>query len=86
MKIIKISALWCGACLITNKAWNQLQNNYDFEAVTLDYDLDEEEVREFSPGKVLPVFIFLKDEKEVARLVGEVSYEELEAKLLEVNS
>ena len=86
MKIIKISALWCGACLITNKAWNQLQNNYDFEAVTLDYDLDEEEVRKFSPGKVLPVFIFLKDEKEVARLVGEVSYEELKAKLLEVNS
>ncbi len=84
MKIIKISALWCGACLITNKAWKKLQDNYDFEAIDLDYDLDEEEVSKFSPGNVLPIFLFLEGEKEIGRIQGEVSYEELEAKLLEV--
>ncbi len=84
MKIIKISALWCGACLITNKAWKQLQDKYDFEAVDLDYDVDEEEVEKLSPGNILPVFIFFKDDKEVGRLIGEVSYEELEKKYLEV--
>ncbi len=84
MKIIKISALWCGACLITNKAWQKLQENYDFEAIDLDYDLEEEEVSKLSPGNILPVFLFFENNQEIARLVGEVSYEELEKKLLEV--
>lgn len=84
MKIIKISALWCGACLITNKAWNQLKKEYDFEAVDLDYDIDEEEVASYSIGNILPVFLFFDDDKEVGRLIGEVSYEELKKKFLEV--
>ena len=84
MKIVKISAIWCGACLITNKSWNQLKKNYSFDFLELDYDMDEEEVEKYNPGKVLPVFIFLKDDKEIDRLVGEVSYEELEQKYLEV--
>ncbi len=84
MKIVKISAIWCGACLKSNKSWNQLVNNYSFEAVELDYDMDEDEVKEYKPGNILPIFIFLKDNNEVARLVGEVSYLELEQKYLEV--
>ena len=84
MKIIKISAIWCGACLITNKVWNELKNNYEFESIEYDYDMDEEEVMKLSPGKVLPVFIFYKDNVEVKRLVGEVSYKNLETVLLEV--
>ncbi len=84
MKIVKISAIWCGACLITNKSWNQLKKNYSFDFLELDYDMDEEEVEKYNPGKVLPVFIFLKDDKEIDRLVGEISYEELEQKYLEV--
>ncbi len=81
MEIVKISALWCGACLITNKAWKKLQENYSFEAIDLDYDVDEEEVQKYSPGNVLPVFLFFKDGEEVSRLVGEVSYEQLEAEV-----
>ena len=84
MKIIKISAIWCGACLITNKVWNELKNNYEFESIEYDYDMDEEEVMKLNPGKVLPVFIFFKDDVEVKRLVGEVSYKDLETVLLEV--
>ena len=84
MKIIKIGALWCGACLITNKAWNLLKKNYDFESEELDIDMNEEEVQNYSIGDVLPVFLFFEGEKEVKRLVGEISYEELEQAVLEV--
>ena len=84
MKIIKVSALWCGACLITNKAWNKLKKEYDFEAVDLDYDLDEDEVSKYSVGNILPIFLFFHGDEEVGRLVGEVSYDELKNKYLEV--
>ena len=84
MKIIKISAIWCGACLITNKVWNEFKKNYQFESIEYDYDMDEDEVIKLSPGKVLPVFIFYKENVEIKRLVGEVSYNDLETAFMEV--
>ena len=81
MRVVKISAIWCGACLVMNKVWNKLKENYDFEAVELDYDMDEDEVIKYSPGKVLPVFIFFDDNQEVDRVCGEFSYEELAKKI-----
>ena len=78
MKLIKISALWCPACLITNKAVNQLiEENKDIELISLDYDFDEEEVQKYNVGKILPVLIFEKDGKEVLRLNGEKNYKEI---------
>ena len=47
MKIVKISAIWCGACLIMNKVWNKLKDK-DIELIELDYDMDEEEVYEIT--------------------------------------
>ena len=85
MKVIKISAIWCGACLITNKVWKQLKEKYSFDALELDYDMDEEEVKKYSPGEVLPVFLFYSANEELGRLTGEVSFDELEKKYLEVN-
>ena len=84
MKVIKIGALWCGACLVTNKAWNEFKKKHNFEFEELDYDLDEEEVAKYSVGKVLPVFLFLSNHQEVGRLVGEISFDDLENKLSEV--
>lgn len=84
MKIVKIGAIWCGACLVMNKVWNDLQKSNDFEAVELDYDMDEEEVLKYNPGDVLPVFIFYSDNQEVCRMVGEHSYQEMEEKVKEV--
>ena len=84
MKIVKISAIWCGACLIMNKVWNKLKDK-DIELIELDYDMDEEEVKKYSPGEVLPVFLFYSDNEELGRLTGEVSFDELEKKYLEVN-
>ena len=78
MKLIKVSALWCPACLITNKAVNKLiDENKDIELISLDYDFDEDEVKKYDVGKVLPVLIFEKDNKEVLRLIGEKNYEEI---------
>ena len=39
--------------------------------------MDEEIVKSFSPGDVLPITIFFKDGKEVDRLTGEKSENEL---------
>ena len=78
MRIIKIGALWCPACLITNNALNKIINeNKNIELINLDYDFDEEEVKKYSPGDVLPVIIFEKDGNEVFRLNGEKNYDEI---------
>jgi thiol-disulfide isomerase/thioredoxin len=84
MKIVKISAIWCGACLIMNKVWSKLKDNYNFEAIELDYDMDEEEVKKYNVGDKLPVFIVFNQDKELARITGEFSYDEFIEKLDEV--
>ena len=83
MKIVKISAIWCGACLMMNKVWNKLKDN-NIELIELDYDMDEEEVKKYNPGDKLPVFIVYDNDKELLRLTGEFSYDEFINKLEEV--
>ena len=84
MKIVKISAIWCGGCLVMNKVWKQLKELYDFDFIELDYDMDEEEVSKYEPGNILPVFIFFDGDKEIDRVHGEFSLEEIEKKIEEV--
>ena len=84
MKIVKISAIWCGACLIMNKVWNNLKEKYDFEDVELDYDMNEEEVKKYNPGDILPVFIVFDKDKEILRMTGEFKVEEIVEKIKEV--
>ena len=76
MKIIKISAIWCPACIITNNALNKLKDNYNFELEELDYDFDD--LESYNVGDILPVLIFVKDDKEIDRLIGEKNYKEIE--------
>lgn len=76
MKIIKISSLSCPSCIIMNKIINQLQNKYNIEIENLDYDFDD--IEKYSVGKILPVFIFIKNEKEITRLIGEHKIEDFE--------
>ena len=84
MKIVKISAIWCGACLIMNKVWNKLKEDYAFESIELDYDMDEAEVKSYDPGDILPLFIVYDGDKELIRITGEFSVEEFINKLNEV--
>ena len=75
MKVIKITEIWCGSCLIMNKIWKKYEDKY--ETISLDVDMNEEEVEEYNIGDTLPVFVFIDKDKEIGRLVGEHSEEEL---------
>lgn len=76
MKIIKIGAVWCPACIITGNRLEKLKEKYDFELINLDCDIDD--ISEYHPDNILPSLIFFKDDKEVERLVGEKSIEQIE--------
>lgn len=79
MKIVRINAMWCGACLSMHKIWKKISEEYpSIEIISYDYDMDEDIVKEYNPGTLLPVAIFFKDDKEVARLNGEKTKEEIE--------
>lgn len=77
MKIVRVSAVWCGSCIKMKKIWNELENEYNLDVINLDYDFDEDEVKKYDVGSILPVAIFLKDEKEVERLIGEKTKEQI---------
>ena len=76
MRVVKINALWCSACLVMNKVWKKIEDKYNFEVLHLDYDMDEEEVEKYNVGEVLPVFIFFDGDKEILRVTGEKSEKE----------
>lgn len=84
MRVVKIGAIWCGGCLVMNKVWNKIKNNYSFDYIELDLDMDEEEVSKYNPGDKLPIFIVLDEDEEIDRFVGEYSYEILLKKLKDV--
>ena len=79
MKIIRVNAMWCGGCLSMYKVWKKIEEKYkDIEIISYDYDMDEDIVKEYNVGSLLPVAIFYKKDKEVARLIGEKRIEEIE--------
>ena len=82
MKIVKINSLGCPSCIIINKLYNQIKNEYSFEEELLDYDFDD--IEEYNAGNILPVFIFYKDGKEVKRLCGEHNIEEFRSIMEEI--
>ena len=84
IRVVKISAIWCGGCLVMNKVWNKLKDNYSFYAVELDYDMDEDEVMKYTPGDILPVFIFMDGDKEIGRVIGEHNYKYMEEEFRKV--
>lgn len=77
MKVIKINAIWCSACIIMNKVWDNVLKKYDIETISLDYDFDSLEVSKYNVGDILPVFIFINDSKEIFRVVGEKTEKEM---------
>ena len=76
-KIVVISAVWCPSCLILKKHLKKLKEEYSIEIETLDYDFDEDEVKEYNVGDKLPVIISKEDNNEINRLIGEKSYDEI---------
>lgn len=78
-ELLVISAVWCPSCLILNKHLKRLvSDGLDIEIKKLDYDLDEDEVLAHNVGDKLPVLIMRSSQgKELNRLIGEKSYEEI---------
>lgn len=81
MQIVKISSLGCTSCIIVNQVLEKVLENYKVHVKEIDYDFDD---YSYEVGNILPVLIFEKDGKEVSRLVGEVSYSDIENELKEV--
>lgn len=80
MKIIRISAVWCGSCIKMKNVWKEIEKNHNLDITNYDYDFDEEEVKKYNVGNILPVAIFLDDNgNEIKRLVGEKTVEEIES-------
>ena len=71
--------MWCSGCLSMHKIWKKIEEEYkDIEIITYDYDMDEDIVKTYNVGNILPVAIFYDNNEEVARLNGEKSKEEIE--------
>ncbi len=81
MRVVKINAVWCSGCLVMNKVWKKVNEKFLFDTIELDYDMDEEEVLKYNPGNILPVFIFFDGDRELFRIVGEVSESEMIEKI-----
>ena len=82
IKLIRISAVWCPACLIMRPRMQEIEKKFpNFEHIEYDFDLDEEMIAKYNVGEILPVFILLDGDKEVTRLVGEKTVAEIENKL-----
>ena len=64
--------------------WKNITNKYEIDTLNLDYDMDEDEVSNYNVGDILPVFIFFDGDKEITRVIGEVSEKEMLNKLREV--
>lgn len=80
MKIIIISAIWCGSCIKMKNVWREVSTEYDLDITRLDLDFDSDEVLKYNVGNILPVAIFLNsNDLELERLVGEKTKEEIES-------
>lgn len=76
MKIIRISAIWCPACLVMRPIMNEIESIFpNIEHIEYDYDLDD--ISKYNVGDILPVFILEDNEKELVRIIGEKKKEEI---------
>lgn len=80
MKIVKVGAMWCPACIVTNKYWKDLKSKYnEISFADLDLDMDEDEVKDLKIGNILPEIIFFdNNNQEIKRIVGEKNKEEMD--------
>lgn len=83
MRLIKIGAIWCSGCLVMNSVISKTLKNYKIDYVEYDLDMDEE-ASSYEVGDVLPVFIVMDRDREIARFAGEYSYSDFVSQLRNV--
>ena len=58
---------------------NKLVEKYNLELINYDYDIDNEEIKKYNVGKILPELILIDDNNnEIKRIIGEQSLKKLE--------
>ncbi|MFA7076726.1 MAG: thioredoxin domain-containing protein [Candidatus Izemoplasmatales bacterium] len=78
MKIIRVTAMWCMSCLVMKKTWGKVFGKYpDIIIEDYDFDDDEEFLSKYNLSEVLPVLIFIENDTEVLRVLGEKSEKQL---------
>jgi thiol-disulfide isomerase/thioredoxin len=79
MKILKFNAIWCSGCLVMKKIMKEIEELYpNIEIESYDYDMDEEQVKTWNIGEIIPVLIFVdENNKEISRLIGEKTKKEI---------
>lgn len=76
--VMKAFATWCPHCSDMKPIFNQLEKELpQFTFAELDIDQSKDLATEFDI-KSLPTFIFIKNKKEVGRILGEMTKEELQ--------
>ena len=85
MKVLVFTAAWCPACLIMKPRWNEVAAKAPWlETIHYDFDAAEAAVQQYAVSDKLPAFIFLDAEgKEIRRLVGEFSQDQLWEEIIE---
>lgn len=79
MKLIKIGAVWCPACLVMASRVKKIVEKYNLELINYDYDLDKDEIAKYNVGKILPELILIDgNNNEIKRLIGEQNMNKLE--------
>ncbi len=76
--IVKAFATWCPHCAAMKPIYEQLEQELGKSYTFTEFDIDQfPDLTSLLKITALPTFIFMKDEKEGGRIVGETSYDEL---------
>ena len=78
MKLIKVTAVWCLSCILMSERINNAIKGKNIDLIEYDYDDDEDIIKKYNIGKILPVLIIIDDNgKELKRSIGEKTEKEL---------
>ena len=79
MKILKFNAIWCSGCIVMKKIMKEIETLYpEIKIESYDYDMDEEIVKKWNIGEIIPVLVFVdENNNEIGRLIGEKTKKEI---------
>lgn len=85
IKVIKYSTAWCMSCIVMDNILNKLQDLYNFDYVSYDYDNDRDKFIGFDENEKLPIIEFVDDNNRVlVKINGEHSTKEIEDILVDL--
>ncbi len=77
-KLLLITAIWCPSCLIMRPRYQKLAHEYGYQAIEeVDYDDQQTLIKNLKIGMTLPVAIFMDQQIELTRIIGEHSEKKL---------